>query len=103
MSSVDLILFPEGPAIPAISPCDHYAGTEKVILKSLEIQARMGGKFDITCDLEDGAAVGDEGALRQRICEIVASSLNDYKRLGIRFHDFASPHFSVDLEEVVRS
>ena len=66
MSAIDSILS-EGRALPAISPCDHYAGSEKLILKSIDIQNKLGGAFDITCDLEDGAAIGDEAALRTRV------------------------------------
>jgi len=72
-------------------------------LKSLELQSKLNGLFDVTCDLEDGAAVGDEVAHRRRVCEIVASSLNTTQRVGIRFHDFDSPHFGPDLDEVMRS
>ncbi len=103
MRSVDSILYPEGRAMPAISPCDHYAGNEKLILKSLEVQDRMHGAFDVTCDLEDGAAIGEEAMLRMRVCEIVSSSLNTYRRVGVRLHDFASSHFGADLEEVMRA
>jgi citrate lyase subunit beta/citryl-CoA lyase len=103
MSAIDSILFPEGRVLPAISVCDHYAGSEKLILKSLEIQDKLAGTFDITCDLEDGAAIGGEAALRARVCEIVSSSLNTHRKVGIRFHDFDSPHFGPDLNEVMAS
>lgn len=86
-----------------IPVCDHYAGSEKLVLKSIEIQNQLGGAFEITCDLEDGATVGDETALRRRFCEIISSSLNVHRRIGIRIHDFDSLHFQTDLSEVMRS
>jgi citrate lyase subunit beta/citryl-CoA lyase len=100
---IDSILFPEGRVMATIPAVDHYAGSEKLILKSIDMQNRLDGAFDITCDLEDGATVGDEAALRRRFCEIVSSSLNIHRRIGIRLHDFDSPHFGPDLEEVMKS
>jgi len=101
MSAIDSILFPEGHAIPTIAACDHYAGSEKLILKSIELQNKLDGVFDITCDLEDGAAIGGEAALRKTVCDIVSSSLNVHKRIGVRLHDFTSVHFRADLDEVL--
>lgn len=100
---IDSILYPEGKTLPSISPCDHYAGSEKLIIKSFEAQKKLNGAFDITCDLEDGALVGDEVKLRKTVCELVTSSLNTHKRTGIRVHDFTSPHFEDDVNEVLRS
>ncbi len=103
ISAIDSILFPEGRSMQVIPTCDHYAGSEKLILKSIEIQSALQGTFDITCDLEDGAAVGDEELLRKRVCEIVGSTLNEHQRIGVRLHDFESDHFWPDLGEVVRN
>lgn len=100
---IDSLLFPEGRSLPDISPCDHYAGSEKLITKSFEIQAQLHGAFDITCDLEDGAAVGQEEVLRKRFCEILNSSINSHKRAGVRVHDFTSEHFENDIKEVLRA
>ena len=45
--------------IPVRLPvCDHYAGNLKFAAKALALQAEIGPLFDITLDLEDGAALG---------------------------------------------
>src|ERR1017187_1489751 len=41
---------------PVIPSCEHFAGSEKLILKALALQDTVGPIFDITCDCEDGAA-----------------------------------------------
>ena len=33
---------------PVIACCDHYAGSEKIIRKALELQQRLGPVFEIT-------------------------------------------------------
>lgn len=54
------VLF-QGDHVPAMLPvCDHYAGTEKLMRKSMALQQEIGPRFDITFDCEDGAAAGDE-------------------------------------------
>ncbi len=45
---------------PLIPACEHFAGSEKLILKALSLQDSIGQVFDITCDCEDGAASGQE-------------------------------------------
>jgi hypothetical protein len=43
-------------ALPDVLPAvDHYAGSEKLMRKALELQKELGPIFDITCDCEDGA------------------------------------------------
>lgn len=103
MPAIDTILFPEGRFMPTIPACDHYAGSEKLILKSIGIQNASDVEFDITCDLEDGAGVGGEVELRKLVCDVIGSSLNVHKRIGVRFHDFDSAHFGEDLEVVMKS
>ena len=53
-------LFKGEKAFPVIPSCEHFAGSEKLILKALQIQDELGPIFDITCDCEDGAAAGQE-------------------------------------------
>jgi len=38
---------------PLIPACEHFAGSEKLILKALGLQDTIGQVFDITCDCED--------------------------------------------------
>ena len=48
-------LFQGEKPFPIIPACEHFAGSEKLITKALELQNKMGGLFDITMDCEDGA------------------------------------------------
>ena len=48
-------LFPGEKPFPVIPACEHVAGAEKLIVKSLELQKSMGRLYDVTCDCEDGA------------------------------------------------
>ena len=98
MENLDAILFPNEKPLPKCSACDHYAGHEKLILKSIETQKIFKGTVDITCDLEDGASVGQESALRQLFRNIITSSENEFKKIGIRIHDPKSEHFQDDLD-----
>ena len=51
------------PTAPDLPVCDHYAGVEPRMTKSLELQAELGPVFDVTLDCEDGAPVGGEDPL----------------------------------------
>ena len=52
------VLF-QGERQPLMLPaCDHYAGSEKLMRKSMALQQELGPVFDITFDCEDGAAAG---------------------------------------------
>ncbi len=87
---------------PASAPCcDHYAGTEKLIGKSLELQGKLGPVFDLTVDLEDGAAIGNEKHHRNLAIETVLGVNNRFKRIGVRIHDPQSAWWQEDLRAVV--
>lgn len=91
---------------PRLAPCEHIAGNEKFALKALAIQGnhlRADGSslFDITLDLEDGAPVGQEAALRATFITLLNSSHNQLKQVGVRIHASTSPHFEKDIEELV--
>lgn len=45
-------LFGSGDNLPIIPSCEHFAGSEKLILKGFEMQKKLGPVFDITCDCE---------------------------------------------------
>ena len=53
-------LFQGEKPFPIIPSCEHFAGSEKLITKALELQNKKGGVFDITMDCEDGAQEGRE-------------------------------------------
>ncbi|MBC7490211.1 MAG: CoA ester lyase [Glaciimonas sp.] len=55
--------------------CDQYAGTEKIMRKSVVFQQKLGLVFDITFDCEDGAAAGNEAVHAQLVASIIASGL----------------------------
>ena len=97
------ILFSDSPPPRMLSPVEHYAGNERFIEKALRQQHDLQGIFDITLDLEDGASVGQESAQAKLLGEILASEKNTYQRLGVRVHDPLHPHFSKDVDEVLRT
>ena len=64
--------------------CDHYAGVEARMRKSLQLQAELGPVFDVTLDNEDGAPVGAEIEQAHLIRELLASGANVHGRVGVR-------------------
>ncbi|MFZ6779543.1 HpcH/HpaI aldolase/citrate lyase family protein [Undibacterium sp. Ji83W] len=87
---------------PVILPvCDHYAGSEKLMRKSIALQQELGGIFDITLDCEDGAAAGNESHHAKLVATLVNSTDNHYQRLGVRVHDVHHPAFEQDLELIL--
>jgi len=85
-----------------IPACDHYAGSEKLMHKSLALQQALGPVFDITLDCEDGAAAGNEAAHARLVASIIDSEANQFGRVGVRVHDPASPYFEQDVVSVCR-
>jgi len=87
---------------PAVLPvCDHYAGSEKLMQKSLERQAQAGPLFDVTLDCEDGAAVGREAEHAEMAARLAASDANRHGRVGVRVHDVNHPSFISDLDILI--
>lgn len=80
------VLF-QGKQLPRSLPvCDHYAGSEKLMRKSIALQHALGPVFDITLDCEDGASAGNEQAHAQLVASIVNSEDNRFNRIGARVH-----------------
>jgi citrate lyase subunit beta/citryl-CoA lyase len=75
-------LFSGEKPFPIIPACEHFAGSEKLITKALELQNKMGGLFDITMDCEDGAQTGKEKEHAEMIVRIQNSDLNVHKMSG---------------------
>ena len=92
------VLFEEGIRIQMLAPCDHYAGKESFIRKAFEIQQKTGPLFDITCDLEDGAANGDEVAAAKCISRLISSDLNVFEACGVRIHPPSSGVWEKELD-----
>jgi citrate lyase subunit beta/citryl-CoA lyase len=87
--------------------CDHYAGVEARMLKSLGLQAEMAeaagrAVFDVTLDLEDGAPVGGEHEQVLLVAELMDSSANAWGRAGVRVHDVHHKRFEDDVDTLVR-
>ena len=49
------ILFPGETPFPILPAVDHYAGSEKLMKKALQLQNELGPIFDITCDCKNGS------------------------------------------------
>lgn len=94
-------LFKGEKPFPIIPSCEHFAGSEKLITKALELQNTKGGVFDITMDCEDGAPAGREKEHAQMICDIQKSALNKHKMSGVRIHDYSNRHWKQDVDIIV--
>lgn len=94
-------LFKGEKPFPAIPACEHYAGAEHRIAKALELQARLGPIFDVTCDCEDGAPAGREAEHAEMIVRALNGTANRHGRAGVRIHDPSHPHSRRDVEIVV--
>lgn len=86
---------------PPIPACEHFAGSEKLILKALSLQDTIGPVFDITCDCEDGAASGQECEHAEMIVRVLNSEANKHKMAGARIHDYTHPAWQLDLDILV--
>jgi citrate lyase subunit beta/citryl-CoA lyase len=91
---------------PLIPACEHFAGSEKLILKALSLQDSnnpnaIGAVFDITCDCEDGAASGQERDHAEMIVNVLNSDANKYKMAGARIHDYTHPSWRQDIDILV--
>ena len=91
---------------PLIPACEHFAGSEKLILKALSLQDpanpnAVGPVFDITCDCEDGAASGQEHEHAEMIVRVLTSDANKYKMAGARIHDYTHPAWKQDVDILV--
>jgi citrate lyase subunit beta/citryl-CoA lyase len=78
------VLFGAGEAPPALPVCDHYAGVEPRMTKSLQLQAELGPVFDVTLDNEDGAPVGGEVDQAHLIVSLLNGPDNKFGRVGVR-------------------
>lgn len=117
------VLFDEGLPPPSLPVCDHYAGVEPRMSKSLALQREMGeatgrALFDVTLDCEDGAAVSgpgdahaadaatqdaEPGATQHatqhaaHIAGLIDSGANAFGRVGVRLHPVDHPAFDAEI------
>ncbi|RZJ85039.1 MAG: CoA ester lyase, partial [Massilia sp.] len=80
----------------SIPACDHYAGSEKLMRRSMALQQELGPLFDITFDCEDGAAAGSEEEHARLVASLITGEDNRHGRIGARVHDIHSPFFERD-------
>jgi len=92
------VLYEGSEPFPSLTACEHYAGSEKLIRKALQLQAEMGPVFDITGDCEDGAPAGAEVAHAEMIAALIAAPENLHARVGARIHDVTHPAWRAELE-----
>ena len=95
------VLFAGEKPFPLLPAVDHYAGSEKLMRKALQLQSEMGPIFDITCDCEDGAHAGAEREHAEMVAALIMSAENRFNRVGVRIHDVTHAHWRKDLEILV--
>lgn len=97
----DEALFSGEQSYPSLPVCEHFSGSEKLIRKALQLQEKLGGVFDITCDCEDGAQTGNEIAHAEMIAELVSGVSNPGYRIGVRIHDVTHSSWRSDVNIIV--
>ncbi|MDI1260189.1 aldolase/citrate lyase family protein [Aquabacterium sp.] len=103
-----LALFGAEQRSPNLPVCDHYAGIEARMRKSLALQADMASQtegravFDVTLDLEDGAPVGGEHEQALLVAELLNSAANACGRVGARVHAPSHPRFEDDIHTLIQ-
>jgi len=102
-ATVDLnsLLFDAESAADRLPVCDHYAGIETRMTKSLALQGELGPIFDVTLDCEDGAPVGGEAEHAHLVAEMVMSARNVHGRCGVRLHPVDHASFADDAATIV--
>lgn len=84
--------------LPQLPPCVHYAGSEHHLRKALGLQRDMGPVFDVACDCEDGAPVGQERVHAKAMAGLIAGSDNAFERVGARIHDLTHAAWRSELD-----
>lgn len=100
-------LFGSEPRPAPLPVCDHYAGVEARMRKSLALQSEMAEEtgravFDVTLDLEDGAPVGGEHEQAELVAELLNSPDNAWGRVGARVHAPSHRRFEDDVDTLIR-
>ena len=94
-------LFAGEKPFPIIPACEHFAGSEKLILKALAQVETLGPVFNVTCDCEDGAPAGREKAHAEMIVRLLGTDANHHKMAGARIHDYSHPAWRQDVDILV--
>ncbi|MFN4291135.1 MAG: HpcH/HpaI aldolase/citrate lyase family protein [Permianibacter sp.] len=98
----DVALFEGERPFPALASCEHFAGSEKLINKALQLQAELGPIFDITCDCEDGAQAGKETEHAEMVVSVINSEANKHNRAGVRIHDYSHEFWRKDVDILLK-
>ena len=96
------VLYAGGRPFPALAACEHYVGSEKLIVKALQLQNELGPIFDITADCEDGAPAGGEIEHATMVARLLNAPENKLGRMGVRIHDAHHEFWRADLEILLR-
>ena len=99
------VLYAGSLPFPQLAACEHFAGSEKMLVKALQIQAEYAVNeqpiFDITADCEDGAPAGKEREHAEMIAVLLLSGENRFDRVGVRIHDVRHPLWRDALEIII--
>jgi citrate lyase beta subunit len=99
------VLYAGNRPFPKFAACEHFAGSEKMLHKALQIQAELSvnnqPNFDITAGCEDGAPAGGEREHAEMIAGMLLSSENRFNRVGVRIHDIRNQHWRDELEIII--
>jgi citrate lyase subunit beta/citryl-CoA lyase len=99
------VLYAGSRPFPRLAACEHFAGSEKLLHKALQIQAELSVEgrpiFDITADCEDGAPAGKEREHAAMIAELIQSGANRFGRIGVRIHDVRHAFWRDELEIII--
>ncbi|MFM7966455.1 MAG: hypothetical protein ACKPBE_08385, partial [Betaproteobacteria bacterium] len=93
----DVLLQGSGQGTAAPSCCEHYAGDEKKLRKAFVLQQELAGAFDVTADLEDGAASGQEEPTARLLAGILAEPRPPGHPAGCRVHPVDHPAFDLEV------
>ena len=88
-------------SLPIIPSCEHFAGSEKLIIKAMELQDKLGPIFDVTCDCEDGAQTGKEIDHAKMVAQTLLGTKNKYKQAGVRIHGHSQPYWKKEVDILV--
>ena len=99
------VLYAGSRPFPHLVACEHFAGSEKMLKKALQIQVELSVNgqpvFDITADCEDGAPAGREQEHAAMIAGLILSGENRFDRIGVRIHDVRHPAWRDELETII--
>ncbi|MFN7835606.1 MAG: HpcH/HpaI aldolase/citrate lyase family protein [Burkholderiaceae bacterium] len=87
----------------AVAVCDHYAGSQRFFDKAMGLRQRLGNHFDITLDLEDGAALEDVASSVAWVRDALTGqpSATGIGRFGVRIHPLRHPAFDSEIASLL--